>query len=212
MIDAVVFDMDGVLVNSEPVYFERQIHFMNELGVTPATTNIQDYVGKPSSKVWAQAIPDEHERELVRRAYEEYTDHTPLDFKEIVNPGIPELLRYLKDNNFKTAIASAGPIAGIMEMLTQTDLKPYFDSVISGETITRNKPDPQVYLESLKALSAAATNSLAVEDSLTGITAAHRAGMQAWAIKPEEYTLDQSQADFIASGAQEIQQRLTALR
>ncbi|WP_127850090.1 HAD family hydrolase [Lacticaseibacillus hulanensis] len=211
MIDAVVFDMDGVLVNSEPVYFNRQIRFIKEFGVTPMTTNIQDYVGRPSEVVWARAIPDEAAREQVRTAYAKYDEHTPIDFSTIVNPGIPELLQYLKTHDFKTAIASAGPLDNINLMLGQTGLKPYFDVVVSGETITQNKPDPQVYLESLAGLAARPEQSVAIEDSFTGITAAHRAGMQAWAMRPTAYELDQSSADYIADGAEQILGKLQLL-
>ncbi len=208
MIKAVIFDMDGVLVDSEPVYFERQLRFMKALGVTPATTNIQDYVGKPSDVVWADAIPDLGDRQRVRQAFEASVVTEPIDFRPIVNPGIPELLAFLKANHYRTALASAGPLAGVQRMLAETDLKPYFDSVISGETITRNKPDPQIYLESLAAIDVAPEEGLAVEDSLTGITAAKRAGMRAWAIKPRAYQLDQRLADFVAVDANEIRMHL----
>lgn len=209
MIDAVVFDMDGVLVDSEPVYFRRQIRFMQENDVIPATTNIQDYVGKSSDVVWATAIPDERDRRRVQEAYEIYASSHPMNYPEIITPGVTELMHFLKDSGYKTALASAGPIDGIEIMLETTHLKPYFDSVISGETIEHNKPDPQIYLQSLAKLGVAADHSVAMEDSFTGITAAHRAGMQAWALRPTAYTLDQSHADLIVDSMAEVQRRLT---
>lgn len=208
MLDTVIFDMDGVLVDSEPVYFARQLRFMVECGVTPKTTNIQDYVGRPSDVVWARAIPDVADRQKVLQAYLDFEAHTPIDFGAIVTPGIPEFLEYLKVHNYKTAIASAGAAANIELMLQQTGLASYFDSVISGETIAHNKPHPDVYLQSLAALSAQPQNAVAIEDSFTGITAAHRAGMQAWAVQPTQYTLDQQEAEFVTQHVADFSKRL----
>mgnify|MGYP000896153995 CR=1 FL=1 len=211
MIHAVIFDMDGVLVDSEPVYYQRQIEYMRSVGVTPATTNIQDYAGYPGDQVWAHVIPDPGLRKQVRSGFEQGIATQPIDYGTIVIPGVQELLQHLHKHGYQTALASAGPLPSIKTMFAQTGLGRYFDSVISGETVSRNKPDPQVYLESLAKLNVPATAALAIEDSKTGIAAAKNAGMQVWALQPRAYTLDQSTADYVAADMQAILLRLRQL-
>lgn len=210
MISAVIFDMDGVLVDSEPVYYRRQVEYMRSVGVTPATTNIQDYAGYPSEQVWAHVIPNAKLRAKVRSGFEQDSEARPIDYGAILIPGVRELLAHLQEHGYKTALASAGPIAGIKRMFAQTGLEPYFDSVISGETISRNKPDPQVYLESLAKLHVSADAALAIEDSPTGIAAAKNAQMRVWALQPHEYTLDQRPADYVASDMHALLRHLSA--
>lgn len=213
MIDTVVFDMDGVLVDTEPVYFERQMQLVDEAGVRPASRTLQDYIGHSSNHTWALAVPDDlKKRGHLRHRFEKEMQTRPLDYRPILIPGVRDLLTYLHYDGYQVALASAGNLEGIEEMLRQTELQRFFDSVISGETIERNKPDPQIYTQSLAALGSAPQNSLAVEDSPTGITAAHGAGMQAWALAPTQYHLDQSSADYVAASMQVIQERLRAQR
>jgi HAD superfamily hydrolase (TIGR01509 family) len=211
MIDTVVFDMDGVLVDTEPVYFERQMRIVDEAGIHPASRMLQDYIGHSADDTWSLAVPNDPDRRRVLRQHFEETAQTQLlNYREILIPGVRELLTYLHDDGYRVALASAGNLAGIEEMLRQNELRLFFDNVISGETIARNKPDPQIYTRSLAALGSAPQNSLAVEDSPTGIMAAHGAGMQAWALAPTQYHLDQSSADFVAQNMDAIQERLRA--
>lgn len=210
MIDTVVFDMDGVLVDSEPVYFERQMRVTERAGIQPASRILQDYIGHSADVTWSLAVPDVSKRATIRRRFEEEDQTKPLDYRAILIPGVRELLMYLHDGGYRVALASAGNLAGIEEMLRQTELQLYFDHVISGETIARNKPDPQIYQQSLTALGSVPEHSIAVEDSPTGIAAAHGAGMQAWALEPTQYHLDQHSADYIATSMAAIQARLRA--
>lgn len=213
MIDTVVFDMDGVLVDTEPVYFARQMRLVDDAGVRPASRTLQDYIGHSSDDTWSYAVPDDLQlRARLRQQFESDALTKPLNYKEVLIPGVRELLTYLHDAGYRVALASAGNLEGIEEMLRQNELRMFFDSVISGETIERNKPDPQIYTQSLAALGSHPQNSLAVEDSPTGIMAAHGAGMQAWALEPTQYHVDQSSADYVAANMNVIQERLRAQR
>lgn len=209
MINTVVFDMDGVLINSEAEYYRRQMEQAARLGVEPTTRTLQDYIGKSDTVTWAQAIPNPDLVPDAVAAYERGLETEPFDYPRLMNAGALELVRALKAAGYKVGLASAAPLPGVELMLETTGLKPYFDSVISGMTLTANKPDPQIYLQSLERLGAKAETSVAIEDSPTGILAAHRAGMQAWAVAPQGYTLDQQTADRIAPDLATIQGWLT---
>lgn len=205
MIHTVIFDMDGVLINSEAEYFRRQMHQAARLGLEPTTRVLQDYIGKSDTVTWAQAIPNP---DLVPEAiadYERGLEAEPFDYPRLLNPGALALVKALKAHNYQVGLASAAPLPGVQLMLETTGLAPYFDRVISGTTLKANKPDPEIYLQSLKQLGARASESIAIEDSPTGILAAHRAGMQAWAVAPQGYTLDQHTADRIAPDLATIQ-------
>ncbi|WDF82698.1 HAD family phosphatase [Lacticaseibacillus pabuli] len=206
MFNNVIFDMDGVLINSEPEYLRRQLAAAREVGATPLSTNLQDYVGRASAVTWQTAVPENEA--LRQQAIDRFTAELlsdPIDYARIITPGVADLIKYLHAAGYGLGLASAASWDGVTTMLQETGLQPYFTSVVSGETLSANKPDPQVYLQNLAKLQADPARSLAIEDSPTGITAAHAAGMTAWALAPNDYTIDQTQADRVATSMLQIQ-------
>lgn len=199
MFNNVVFDMDGVLINSEPEYLRRQLTAAREMGAVPSSTVLQDYVGQPSDVTWQIAVPgDEQLRRRAIARFEAELISEPIDYAGIMTPGVANLIKYLHGAGYGIGLASAASLAGVTTMLQATGLQAYFTSVISGETLSANKPDPQVYQQNLAKLHADPALSLAIEDSPTGIAAGQAAGMTVWALAPHGYTVDQSKADRVA--------------
>lgn len=197
MKQAVIFDMDGVLVDTENFYFKRRMKFFDELKIEPATRKIQDFVGLTNEMIWKMLVPkDEEKRKILRGKYVNYSKQHEVCFSEVLNPSVKEVFSKLKDKNIKIAIASSSEKKEILRMIKECKLNKYIDFVISGEECIRSKPDPEVYIKAVQALDLLQTEALAVEDSVLGIRAAKLAGLTVGALVQKDYYIDQSEADY----------------
>ncbi len=197
MIHAFIFDMDGVLVNSEEMYYNRRMAYFKKNDLIPDSTNLNDFLGASRKKIWEILINDPIKREQVYKEYEKYEQNTSIDFSSYLNPNVPEFLQLLKQKNLKVVLASAGAMSNIEQMLTTCQIKQYFDLIVSGEEVAHNKPAPDIYLQVLKKTALSATEAIVVEDSTIGIAAGKASGIITWALKPKNYDIDQTKADRI---------------
>ena len=195
---AVIFDMDGVLVQSEKAYLDRRLAFFAQINKTPGSLDIQDYIGASDQKIWEILIPDDFsERDRLKQQYHNYREQHQLDFNKLLTTGVEMVFSALQQKNIRIAIASASNRREIEYMLKRCKLDDYVTQVISGEECSANKPDPDIYLQSLQKLHLSANEAVAVEDSVLGIQAAKAAGIYTGALQPPKYyTIDQSAADF----------------
>lgn len=196
MFQAVIFDMDGILIDSEVFNFERRLAYLRAVGVTPGTTDIQDFLGQSAEAKWQLVIPDPAIRARVRAGFYPYKAAHPITYADHVMPGIQDTARWLHAQGIRVAVASAGSRAEIQRMLTATGMAPYFQVILSGTELTENKPDPQIYRLAVTQLAVPPANCLVIEDSRVGLTAAKRAGLTVWALQPKQYHIDQSEADW----------------
>ncbi|MFW2490172.1 HAD family hydrolase [Clostridium chromiireducens] len=194
---AVIFDMDGVLAYTENFYFKRRMSFFDELKIEPSTRKLQDFIGSSSNMIWEMLVPDdEKKRENLKEKYFKYSKEYEVNFLEVMNPSSKEVFAKLKDKNIKIAIASSSGKHDILRMTKECELDNYIDFVISGEECKKSKPDPEIYIETLKVLDLSPTDVLVVEDSILGIRAAKSAGITVGALVPKDYHIDQKEADF----------------
>lgn len=194
---AVIFDMDGVLVDTESFYFKRRMRFFDELKIEPATRKIQDFIGLTNEMIWETLVPDdEKKRKNLKEKYSNYSKEHEVCFLEVLNPSVREVLSKLKDKNIKIAIASSSEEKEILRMIEECELNRYIDFVISGEDCTQSKPSPEIYMKAIKALGILETEALAVEDSILGIRAGKSAGLTVAALVQKDYYIDQSEADY----------------
>jgi HAD superfamily hydrolase (TIGR01509 family) len=206
---AVVFDMDGVLVDSEQFYFKRRMKFFDELKIEPATRKIQDFVGLSNDMIWEMMIPEDKEkRKILKEKYFNYSKEHEVYFPEVLKSSVKEVFSKLKDKNIKIAIASSSEKDEILRMTKECELDSYVDFVISGEECTKSKPDPEVYIKAVKVLGLLPTEALAVEDSILGIRAAKLAGLNVAALVPRDYHMDQSEADYRINDLVELIERI----
>lgn len=190
----VIFDMDGVLIDSESFYFDRRMQFFKEKNIVPGSTNKLDFVGLTENGIWEVLVAEKETRAELKKEYHDYRKNHPIDFKKALRKSVKEVLDYLKKEKTKIALASSSPQSEINEMLTHNNLTPYFDFVISGEELTKSKPHPEIYQIAMDALGY--ENCMAVEDSPVGIASAKAAGLYTIALK-QELSLDQTQADIV---------------
>ena len=196
MIEAVIFDMDGVLADTEYYYENRRKNFLLENGIPIPEGN---FIGSNEKAIWEAIVPnDPVRRQEMLMAYREYRKVRPTPYGKLTDPQAEPLMNALRSRGLKVAVASSSAAPDIMKMLTEGGLKAMVDFAFSGEDCAAHKPAPDIYLKALKALGLTADKAIAVEDSPTGIASAKAAGLKVLALKPRHgEPLDQSAADCI---------------
>lgn len=196
---AVIFDMDGVLIDSEPVYLEIFRKFITENGGNADEEILRAIAGASSrqtwvymAQMWKETIdPEELHREF-RRQYPQFQ----IPYREVVYPGVGNLLAWLKKKGVRLALASSSSDRAIGRMLEETGFASYFDCIVSGDMFKESKPNPEIYLYTLSRLGLAAEECVVMEDSTYGIQAAKAAGLPVAAVRDHRFSYDQSGADW----------------
>ncbi len=196
-VEAVVFDLDGVLIQSEEVWDTVRERFTRERGGR-YDAEIQRAMMGMSSTEWSRflhetaGIPDSPERindAVVRLMLEAYREHLPLI------DGAVEAVQRLAAA-FPLAVASSSNRPLIDAVLAVAGLERYFAATVSSEEVARGKPAPDVYLEAARRLGVAPTSCTAVEDSHGGIRSAKAAGMHVIAIPNPTFPPDEASLDL----------------
>ena len=205
---AVIFDMDGVLVDSQPYHFKADIDTMAEYGVIKDQKFYESFAGtltadrmRTLKEMFGLDVPVEEM--TIKR------ENMILDImgKEDIKPvsGIPEFLRSIKEKGLTTAVASSSDYKLINLILDRLKIAQYFDSVTSGSDVKRGKPSPDVFLLAAERIGIGPSECLVVEDSENGVKAAKAAGMKALGyINPTSGKQDLSLADFITDDFKKI--------
>lgn len=183
MIDAVVFDLDGVIVDSEQVWDDVRERYTHESGGTYTATATRDMMGMSSpewSRYMAEALgvpgtPEEINAAVVERMLERYGEQPPL------LPGAVDAVRLIAAR-WPVAIASSSNPELIERVVTRAGLEQSIRIVVSSQQVARGKPAPDVYLEAARRLDVEPARCAAVEDSENGIRSAKAAGMRVLAI------------------------------
>jgi HAD superfamily hydrolase (TIGR01509 family) len=181
-VEACVFDLDGVLVDSEPVWEEVRRAFVADHGGTWQPDTQSRLMGMSTAE-WAAylhslgvSLPsDEIARGVVDQMVARYRDEVPL------MPGAVKAVRRLYET-VTLGLASSSPRTLIDVVLDAAELKECFAATVSTEEVARGKPAPDVYLAALERLGARATRSVAIEDSTNGLLAASAAGVTVVAV------------------------------
>jgi HAD superfamily hydrolase (TIGR01509 family) len=191
VIDAVVFDMDGVLLASEEIWDAVREKYVRERGGL-YDEEIQRAMMGMSSREWSRFLhddagvpesPEEINAEVVRRMLDAYREHLPLI------PGAVDAVRRLAER-FPLGLASSSNRELIDTALGLAGLSRFFPATVSSEEVARGKPAPDVYLEAARRLGIDVTLCAAVEDSHGGIRSANSAGMRVIAIPNPTYPPD----------------------
>jgi HAD superfamily hydrolase (TIGR01509 family) len=183
LIDAVVFDLDGVIVDSEELWDDVRESLARERGRRWSEQAQADMMGMSSTE-WSRYMhdviglpeePEEISREVVERMLEGYSERLPLI------DGAAAAVKKLA-GNWPLAVASSSNRRLIDRVLEVSGLAPFFEVTVSSEEVARGKPAPDVYLEAARRLAVEPTRCVAIEDSASGIRSAHAAGMHVVAI------------------------------
>jgi len=202
--EAVIFDMDGVLVNSEPFYVEVEQTNFRQLGLDISEKEHQTYQGTATDRMW-DLIKERHGvdhpvKDLVKMTNDLVTPYFNSMEKMEAMPGVETLIKKLKKKGISLALASSSYADVIEIILQKTGLKKYFDVVVDSQLAGASKPDPEIFLLAAQKLGVLPEKCIVIEDSTNGIKAAKAAGMFCIAFAgPGSELQDQSQADWIVS-------------
>lgn len=172
---AILFDMDGTLVDSEPFYYERKLRFLASLDIVVEEAVMRKYVGR-NMRDFFHALYDEEQAMNYYDAYRNYIQAYPADYKSMLFPEAKEVLLACKAEGYNIALVSSSPWVNINAMLEQCGFQDMFDVVISGDDHPFAKPNPAVYVEAMDKLSLPPNECIVVEDSNSGIQAGKTAG------------------------------------
>jgi beta-phosphoglucomutase len=190
---AVIFDMDGVLVDSYKAHWQSW-HFMaDELGRGLTEAQFVSTFGRTSREIiaehWgANALTADEIAEFDRRKEALYREIVSRDFPAM--DGAEALLRNLHEAGFRLAVGSSGPPENVALAVERLGAGMLFDALITGKDVTRGKPDPQVFLVAAQRLGVVPSNCAVIEDAPVGIAAANAAGMTSIALLSTGHTAE----------------------
>lgn len=196
---AVIFDMDGVIIDSEPYWQRAEFEVFSSLGVSlekEFTDLTQTMTTIEVTKFWYEKFPwesnslEEVEEMVISRVME------LIEQGRAERNGIELFIKQLKSNGFKIALATNSPYKIIPVVLEKAGIASYFDSIFSAEFVECGKPDPAIYLKTSKGLGIDPENCIVIEDSYSGMLAAKNAGMKVVAFTNGNQDLNLSLADY----------------
>ena len=212
----VIFDMDGVLIDSQPLHFQIDREVLKTAGASPNAADVERRAGMIHRERWA-AYKQDFSLSLA------VDDLIGMNLKALMETfekadlhpvhGVVKLLRLLKDSGIQTVVASSSAMPLIGLILDRLCITEYFDAVITAEDVQNGKPAPDVFLKAAQTIGCRPDNCTVIEDSSFGILAAKRAHMFCIAYdNPTSGKQDLSAADRIIRSFQEINNDLNWLK
>ena len=201
----IIFDMDGVLVDSEPIYFQEVIDYIfdvlkEDVDYLEMKKEMHTIVGISDDKMFeiiSEYLNHKYSPEEIKA--DMWSKELGLDYRTILNPHVLYVLPKFKAKGYKRAIASSSSMQNIKTVTRQCGIDQYFDCMVSGFNFKESKPDPAIYLETLRRLDLKPEEVIAIEDSTYGIQACIGANIRVIAKEDNRYDFNQDLADVIAS-------------
>ena len=214
-IKAVVFDMDGILIDSEPLWRKAEIQVFAGYGIYLTDEDCKKLMGIRTDEVVKQIISDFEvdlpADQITREIIDQVCAFILLEGK-IIQP-FCELAASLSKQSVPLAVATSSPILVVNAVLKRAGLTDTFQAIVSAEKFPYGKPHPQVYIEACLALGQHPTDCLAIEDSLNGTLAAKAARMKVISIPEEEFKNNKGFgiADFLIEKPEDANALIQAL-
>jgi len=209
---AVIFDMDGVISNSEPLH-ERAFHaVMEELGYAGRhELRFSDYIGRSDTILWEDFVARHHPPQPIETllAMKRHKVIELLRRNDPIFPGVRQLVRQLH-SRYRLAVASGSEEAVVEAVLAWHGLRRYFEVVLSASGVKQGKPAPDIFLETARRLQVAPEVCWVIEDSKPGIVAARAAGMVVVAIPNTHPAEELQEATHVVADYEAIAQLLKA--
>jgi len=196
MIRAVIFDMDGVIADTQRIHAACESKILSSYGIEISPENITArYAGYPAASMFEDIsrrfnVPLDIVR-LNEEKWQEVLKRTEHDLVPI--PGALELIQSLKESGCKIAVASSSPFSFIRKVLDRFEVRQLFDVITSGQEVSKGKPDPEIFLLAASRLGIPPRDCLVIEDGIGGMSGAKSAGMTCMGLvedKNERYPAD----------------------
>jgi sugar-phosphatase len=178
---AVIFDMDGLLIDSEPLWQEAGSETLQEFGKELTPAQYHSSTGLRTEE-WIEHwfhqfnIDMQHAPAAVETIIQKAIDK--IDAKGEVFPGVDEIINFFQQKNFLLGLATSSPLSLVKVVLEKLQLQNVFDGIASAEFLPYGKPNPQVYINCAEALQVSPVQCIAFEDSFNGMIAAKAARMK----------------------------------
>ncbi len=207
--EAILFDMDGVLIDSEELMAKAGILALRDFGIEAKAEDFVPFVGRGEDLYIggvAQKYGRAYDPAMKQRCYDYFGQYVETDAK--VPEEIASLLFQLKDLGFKTCVCASADWNKVIHNLRAMKVtKEAFDAFVTGDEIRNKKPDPEIYLKGAKNLGVSPSRCIVIEDAPNGILAAHAAGMFAIGIDtsfPKEQLIAESHPDVMIHRLSEV--------
>lgn len=176
---AVIFDMDGLMFDTEAAHVKAWDHAGERMGIGRAGKMVLKTMGTNAAmarRIWEAEYGKQFDGDTLREYAEEFLADYYRENGFPVKKGLYRLLSFLKERGCKLAVASSTGREDVTAHLKETEVYGYFDAVICGDMVKRSKPEPDIYLKACEALGEAPEDCCALEDSRNGLLSAARAG------------------------------------
>ncbi len=181
MIRTVIFDMDGVIIDTEPIHHHAFFTQFAELGITVSDALYASFLGSSTRNVFQQLrqefnLPQEVD-ELLRRKRELFNLKFDTDASLDLLLGVRALIEDIQRRGIQMVLASSASKATIARVFDRFGLAPYFTHRVSGEDFAQSKPNPEIFLHAASLAETPVTECIVIEDSANGVAAAKAAGI-----------------------------------
>ena len=179
-IKLVIFDKDGLIFDTERLYLNCSDYISNLYGYNVPSDLIRRSMGRTGTaikKMIVEELGDDFPLEEYWKRVHDYEEEYRNNHDPVFKKGFKELLKYLKDNNIKTAIATSTKRQKAISYITRAGILDSLDYIICGDDITESKPSPQIYLKVVDYFNIPKENTLIFEDSCNGLLSAYNAGI-----------------------------------
>lgn len=198
MLKAVIFDVDGTLLDTERIYMQAWKDAAAELGyvITDELLRKTRAINtKDAARIFETEIGNGFSYEKTRPIRVRIAEEIIKRESPILKPGVTELLAFLKDNGIRLSVASSTHLKGTKEHLSESRILDPFEVVVGGDMVTKGKPNPDIFLRAAELLGLDPSECIVVEDSPAGIRAANAAGMKA-VLVPDRAAITQEIIDM----------------
>ena len=203
--------MDGVLFDSERMYINEIISFFKQYDIYLTNDICKVVIGVDNKRFykivyqWWNNKTSFNEFVIILK---QHFNSLKRDYSKLLNDNALELLRYLKENGYKIALASSSQKSVIINALKTSNIIEYFDLITSGDQFKESKPNPEIYLYTINKLHSSKEETIIVEDSYPGIQSAINAGIEVLALKDDYFGIEQANANYIIDNLIDIKDYL----
>lgn len=175
----IIFDMDGLMFDTERVFIQAWDYAGEKIGIGKAGYMVYKTLGMniaAANNIWREEFGERYQQEELRKHTKDFLQEYYAKNKVPVKKGLYILLEYLKKTGYRLAVASSSPRWEVEKHLKDAGITEFFEDIVCGDMVEKSKPNPEIYEKACQMLGVEPETCLALEDSKNGLLAAYRAG------------------------------------